>query len=271
MVSGKDLLDLATTAARRAAAFLRTVDRPRDSGDWDRKGASDFVTEVDRASERLIAEVLGTAGGTVVGEELSPKLVRDGLVWIVDPLDGTTNYLHEFPSWSVSIAAAVDGELRAGVVYDIPGERLYAASRGGASCNGRPIQVSSVVEPTVALIGTGFPFKDPDLLPDYQRQFARVLRSTSGVRRTGSAAIDLAMVAAGRVDGFWELRLAPWDIAAGILLVREAGGLATDLRGRALVPGHGPVVAGNPTIQPWLLAAVAAAEVPAGASIGGPE
>jgi myo-inositol-1(or 4)-monophosphatase len=151
-----------------------------------------------------------------VGEELSPDVVQDGLVWIVDPLDGTTNFLHDFPSYAVSIAAAVDGELQAAVVLQVPRQECYSAARGAGAWQGeRRLSVSPIADPAFALIGTGFPFKDTSSLDEYVSQFARVAAETSGIRRPGSAALDLADVAAGRFDGFWEQRLSAWDIAAG--------------------------------------------------------
>ena len=214
------------------------------------------MTEVDRTAEKLIAEILlgSHPGARIVGEELSPVLLTDGLVWIVDPLDGTTNFLHAFPSYAVSIAAALDGVLQAGVVLHVPRTEIYSASRGGGAWLGEQrLSVSSIVDPEFALIGTGFPFRELARLDDYQRQFARVARSTSGIRRPGSAAIDLADVAAGRFDGFWEQRLSAWDIAAGTLLIREAGGLITDMAGRNIGIEHTSVVAGNPAIHRWLI------------------
>lgn len=254
-----DLLSIAESAAQRAAAWLRAVPVPRHPADWTVKGRNDFVTEVDRHAEALLAGWLldGAPGSRLVGEESAPDLVEAGVVWIVDPLDGTTNFLHGYPACAVSIAAAVDGVLEAGVVVRLAPEQTFTARRGsGAWLDGRPLSVSAIDTPAHALIGTGFPFKHPELLPAYLAQFARVTPATSGIRRAGSAALDLADVAAGRFDGFWELHLAPWDVAAGTLLVREAGGVVTDLEGRDLRPGHGPVVAGNPAIHRWLLAAI---------------
>lgn len=255
-MSALDLLHVARTAAEGAAAYLRGVERPADPTRWTLKGSRDFVTEVDRTAERLITDVLLAAepDSRIVGEELSPEVVAGGLVWIVDPLDGTTNFLHDFPSYAVSIAATVDGELQAGVVLHVPRQELYAASLGGGSWQGeRRLSVSTITDPAFALIGTGFPFKDTAQLAEYQAQFGRVAARTSGIRRPGSAALDLADVAAGRYDGFWEQRLSAWDIAAGVLLIREAGGVVTDLEGRHLGAEHTPVVAGNPAIHAWLL------------------
>ena len=257
MVSALDLLHQAKAAAEAAARFLRGVERPADPGSWTHKGSRDFVTEVDRTAERLIAEVLraGDLGGRMVGEELSPDIVTEGLVWIVDPLDGTTNFLHGYPSYAVSIAAAVDNVLEAAVVLHVPRNETYAAFRGGGAWLGeRRLAVSRIADPEFALVGTGFPFKDVSHLQEYQRQFARVAAATSGIRRAGSAALDLADVAAGKFDGFWEQRLSAWDIAAGTLVIREAGGMVTDLSGRDIGIEHGGVVAGNPAIHEWLLA-----------------
>jgi myo-inositol-1(or 4)-monophosphatase len=190
----------------------------------------------------------------MVGEELSPGVVTDGLVWIVDPLDGTTNFLHDFPSYAVSIAAALDGVLQAAVVLQVPRDEAYGASLGGGSWLGdRRLTVSTIDEPGFALIGTGFPFRDVSWLEEYQRQFGSVAQATSGIRRPGAAALDLADVAAGRFDGFWEQQLSAWDIAAGTLLIREAGGVVTDFSGRDIGIEHTGVVAGNPAIHAWLL------------------
>jgi myo-inositol-1(or 4)-monophosphatase len=252
-----DLLESAERAARAAAAYLRQASRPA-ADQWTAKGTNDYVTEVDRRAEEIIREVLrvATPGAPVVGEELSPELVEAELVWIVDPLDGTTNFLHDYPACAVSIAAVHNGELEAGVVLRLEPDHCFTARRGGGAwMNGTRLQVSTITDPAQALIGTGFPFKHPEMLADYQRQFERIMRATSGIRRAGSAALDLADVAAGRFDGFWELQLAPWDIAAGILLVREAGGVVTDLRGNQRGLEAGPVVAGSPAIHAWLLSA----------------
>ena len=257
MVSALDLLHLAQLAAARAAEYLRSVERPSDPARWALKGSRDFVTEVDRTAERLIADILLGAepGSRMVGEEFSPDVVTGGLVWIVDPLDGTTNFLHGFPSYAISIAAALDGVLEAGVVHNVPrNETLFASRGGGAWMEGQRIKVSSIADPTYALIGTGFPFREISRLDQYLEQFARVARATSGIRRPGAAAIDLADVAAGRFDGFWEQQLSAWDIAAGALLIREAGGVITDLSGRDIGIEHTGIVAGNPSIHDWLLA-----------------
>lgn len=250
---------MAEAAALRAAAWLRTARAPGDPDDWEAKGRHDFVTSIDREAEAIITEALLAAapGSRVMGEELAPQTGTEGLVWIVDPLDGTTNFLHGYPQYAVSIAAAVDGQLEAGVVVHVPRGTVWRAGRGsGATRDGAPVRVSSTRKPGHALIGTGFPFKHLEALAEYQRQFAVVMQGTSGVRRAGSAALDLADVASGHFDGFWELRLAPWDTAAGILLVREAGGVVTDLEGRDPGLRHTGVVAGNPWLHEWLLGVI---------------
>lgn len=262
-VSPLDLLALARTAAERAAGYLRSVARPSDPAAWTTKGRHDFVTDIDRTAEQIITDVLlrGEPDSRIMGEELSPHTPTDGLVWVVDPLDGTTNFLHDYPAWAVSIAAAVDGVLQAGVVLEVPRDRISYASRGGGAFEGEHrLTVSSISDPTFALIGTGFPFKQLDRLDDYLRQFDTVLRASSGVRRAGSAALDLIDVAAGRFDGFWELSLAPWDIAAGILLIEEAGGRVTDLAGNPVRLAPSGVVAGNPEIHQWLLNIIVGAQ-----------
>lgn len=256
-----DLLRLAERAARVAAEYLRSVERPADPSRWTIKASRDFATDVDRTAERLIADVLLGAepSSRMLGEELTPDTGIDlgGLTWIVDPLDGTTNFLHAYPQYAVSIAAAVDGVLQAGVVLHVPADACFRAARGaGAWLGERQVRVSPIVDPAFALIGTGFPFKDLATLDEYQVQFARVAARTSGIRRAGSAALDLADVAAGRFEAFWEQRLAPWDIAAGTLLIREAGGLVTDVEGRDVQIGHTAVVAGNPAMHAWLLDAL---------------
>ncbi len=252
----KDLVNVAERAAERAANLIRGARTP-DAGDWTEKTRHDFATQVDREAEELIAETLTdlVPGSEVIGEELSPDAPRRAqIVWLVDPLDGTTNYLHGYPQYAVSIAALVSGVLSVGVVHDVTRDVSYRASRNqGAWSGGRRLAVSAVDDPKRALVGTGFPFRQLDQLDEYLRQFATVTRAVSGIRRAGSAALDLADVAAGRFDVFWEQALAPWDVAAGVLLVREAGGLVTTLDGSEDVLGHGSIVAGNPMMYRWLI------------------
>jgi len=239
---------------------IRDATAQREKLVWESKGRADFVSEVDKASERRIVEIVKRRcpDATVLGEELSPTILSSkGIVVIADPLDGTTNFLHGYPEYSVSIAFAVDGILRAGVVLDVPhGEEFTAVKDGGAFLNGQRIKVSSLREPARALIGTGFPFRVIDKLPHYLAQLSLVVRGTAGIRRAGSAALDLCDVACGRFDAFWELVLAPWDVAAGMLMVQEAGGIVTDLEGNPARPVAGAFVAGNPAMHAWLLQTV---------------
>lgn len=250
------LARVAERAAARAASYLARTPRPAPDA-WDAKGHHDFVTAVDRTAEAMIAETLGRAvpDGRVLGEELTPDGVDlRGLVWVVDPLDGTANFLHGYPSWAVSIGAAIDGELVAGTVFHVPASRRYTAWRGGGAwLGGQRLAVSTIREPSQALLGTGFPFKAPEQTPRHLDQLRRILPATSGVRRAGSAALDLVDVAIGRYDAFWELALAPWDMAAGIVLIREAGGVVTDLDGAAIDVRHSGIVAGNPAMHEWLM------------------
>ncbi|MEO8194811.1 MAG: inositol monophosphatase family protein [Gemmatimonadales bacterium] len=251
-------LAVAIQAARAAASVIRDASPRVDSLTWFEKGAADFVTDVDRAAEQQLTSMIHSAfpDALILGEELTPdvSLSHSGLTFVADPLDGTTNFLHGYPHYAVSIAAMSGSEIVAAVVINVPHGDLFTAVVGhGAHFNSRPIEVSKHSEPSRALIGTGFPFKNPDLLDGYARQFVEVSRQTAGIRRAGSAALDLADVACGRFDGFWELILAPWDIAAGLLLIREAGGIVTDLDGSPKLPSNGALVAGNPQIHPWLL------------------
>jgi myo-inositol-1(or 4)-monophosphatase len=250
-------LDVAASAAHAAADIIRHGSASRASLTWEVKGQSDFVSAIDRASEDAIRRTILDAfpSALILGEELSPTTRLDtGVAFVVDPLDGTTNFLHGFPEYAVSIGALVDGVLTAAVVLHAVREELFTATAGGgAFLNGAPIHVSTLTDPSRALIGTGFPFSNPDWLVTYQPQFAAVARRTAGIRRAGSAALDLCSVACGRFDAFWELLLAPWDIAAGLLIVREAGGLATNLSGAPAPVAHTSLVAGNPTMHAWLL------------------
>ena len=249
------LARLAERAAARAAAFLLDARRP-DPAEWTAKGHHDYVTAIDQGAEERIRETLLRAepSSRVMGEEISPDAAAmDGLVWVVDPLDGTTNFLHGHPMWCVSIGAAIDGELVAGTVFHATAHRRYTAWQGGGAwAGGERMQVSTIRDPGQALIGTGFPFKHPDQIPAYLPQMASVLSATAGVRRGGSAALDLVDVALGRFEAFWELMLAPWDMAAGIVLVREAGGVVTDFDGRDIGVEHSGVVAGSPAMAAWL-------------------
>jgi myo-inositol-1(or 4)-monophosphatase len=249
-----ELLDVAIEAADAGAEVVRAADASRLQ--WTEKGTADFVTEADRQSELAIAAVIARRApdAVIVGEELSPAPAAAPLQFIVDPIDGTTNFLHGYPEYAVSIGVSLNGTLAAGVILNVPtGERYTAVIGQGAYCDGHPMTVSATTHPGRALVGTGFPFKHREHLSLYLRQMERVIRSTAGIRRAGSASLDLAAVASGQFDAFWELMLAPWDVAAGILLVREAGGIVTDLEGSPSMAAHAPIVAGTPEIHAWLL------------------
>ncbi len=264
----QELLDVSLEAAREGAAVIRHATAEREKLVWETKGRSDFVSEVDKASEKAIASVVRRRlpEATILGEELSPNVIATkGIVVIADPLDGTTNFLHGYPEYSVSIAIARNGVLCAGTVLNVPrNEEFTTTQGGGAFLNGKRIRVSNLREPSRALIGTGFPFKSIEKLPEYLGQFSLVMRGTAGIRRAGSAALDLSNVACGRFDAFWELVLAPWDVAAGVLMVREAGGIVTDLDGNQAQLTAGSFVAGNPAMHAWLLQTVRRANLSKG-------
>lgn len=252
------LRDIALDAARLAADVHRRHLGDLEVADWAEKGASDFVTRVDReAEERVIDRIRERCPGhdflaeesTELGDPASIRARFDDAeyLWVLDPLDGTTNYLHRYPAYAASVAVARRGRVVAGAVVDgTTGAAWTAWEGGGAFLDGEPIAVSGIDRLPHALIGTGFPFKVLDLMPEYLRQFDAVLRRTSGIRRSGAAALDLCHVATGWLDGFWELWLAPWDIAAGTLIIREAGGIVTSLDGDDDVRAAGAMLAGNP-------------------------
>ncbi len=256
MNSGSDLLQTALDAAE-AAALVHAYFRGRVLvGDAIEKGTSDFVSHVDLKAQDAAVSVIQEHFPThqvlcEEGHEPSGQLragsTADSPLWIVDPLDGTTNFLHGHPVYAASVAAVVRGEPVAGaVVASATGERWWAASGGGAFRSGELIHVSSVRELRLALVGTGFPFKRMVELPSYLSEVENVLPACSGIRRGGSAALDLCYLAQGSLDAFWETRLDPWDIAAGLVILKEAGGVARRQGGDALdVELAGSVLAAN--------------------------
>jgi len=256
------MLNIAVKAARRAGATINRAARDVDLVAVSRKGhANDFVTEVDQAAEAEIIDILRTAypDHAILAEE-SGKGGANGAdyTWIIDPLDGTTNFIHGFPQYAVSIALRHKDQIEQAVVYDPSRNELFTATRGsGAFMNDRRIRVSKRIAMQDALLATGFPVREFAHVDRFLHMFRDVLQKTSGVRRAGAAALDLAWVAAGRVDGFWELGLAPWDMAAGSLLVQEAGGLVGDLQGEGGFLDSGNVAAGNPKIFVQLLQTLA--------------
>jgi len=248
----EQLLETAIEAARKAAVILQESFTSFTIAEADLKGHNDYVTEVDRASEQAIIETILSRHPehTILAEESGLRDSGGGVRWIIDPLDGTTNYIHGFPVYSVSIAAEVDGKIAAGVVLDPTRDELFTAVRGkGATLNGEPIRVTTTTDLAPALILTGFPFKASQYLEDFITVFRELLPAASGLRRCGSAAIDLSYVACGRADGFWEFGLSPWDIAAGSLIVEEAGGLVTDVELGCRHIETGNVLASNARIH----------------------
>ncbi len=252
------MLNTAVKAARKAGAIITRASFDLERLTVRRKQHNDFVTEVDHAAEDAIIRTLKEAypSHAFLGEESgasAPAQESDHL-WIIDPLDGTTNFLHGFPQYCVSIALRHKGVLQQAVVYDPNRNELFTATRGaGAFLNDRRIRASAADRLEDCLIGTGFPFRDFTHFDEYLRMFAAVTRRVAGVRRPGSAALDLAWVAAGRLDGFWEMGLSPWDMAGGALLVREAGGLVGDFAGADGFLESGRIVAANPKLFEPLL------------------
>lgn len=245
------LLNVAIMAARRGGdTLLRNLNR-LEKIQVEQKGRNDFVSEADRAAERAVLSAIEKhyPEHAVLAEESGQRGESD-YVWVIDPLDGTTNYLHGFPVFCVSIAVLHKGEPEHAVVYDPLRQELFTASKGqGAQLDGRRIRVSKTRSLERSLLGTGFPYRDSNLDFDaYLAMFKKALQSTAGVRRPGSAALDLAYVAAGRIDGFWETGLKCWDIAAGALLIREAGGIITGLDGSAGYLESGHVLAASPKV-----------------------
>ena len=243
---------MALRAARKAGELIVRATEQLDMIEVETKGANDFVSEVDRAAEKEILfhlskaypdhAFLGEEGGLTGNEESEYR-------WIIDPLDGTTNFLRGIPHYAVSIACEYRGKIEHAVVLDPVRREEFVASRGrGAQLNGRRIRVSKLASLDNALLGTGIPFRarQSEYLPAYTQSLETLAAATAGIRRAGAAALDLAYVAAGRFDAFWEIGLAPWDIAAGSLLVREAGGLVADFNGGEDYMESGNIVCGNP-------------------------
>ncbi len=259
------LLNVAVMAARRAGNSLMRNLVKLDSLAVEMKGRNDYVSEADRAAEREVIDTIHKhyPDHAILAEESGASGDSD-TVWIIDPLDGTTNFLHSFPVFAVSIGVRVNGRVEHGVVYDPVRQELFTASRGaGAQLDGRRIRVSGQSNLERALIGTGFPFRHADYeMEPYLKMLGKILRNTSGVRRPGAAALDLCYVAAGRLDGFWEAGLSAWDLAAGGLIIREAGGIISGLDGSENYLETGHVLAGTPKIYAGL-AKLCASEIKA--------
>ncbi|MEI7612209.1 MAG: inositol monophosphatase family protein [Betaproteobacteria bacterium] len=252
-------LNIMVKAARRASQIINRASHDVEHLKITTKQQSDFVTEVDKAAEAAIIDVLREAypeygilaeeSGLTAGEGEGSEYQ-----WIIDPLDGTTNFLHGFPQYAVSIALAHKGQLNQAVVYDTTRNEMFTASKGGgAFLNERRIRVTKCLKLEDSLLGTGFPYRVFDHADAYLGMFKELAQRSSGIRRPGAASLDLAYVASGRLDGFWEFGLSPWDMAAGCLLISEAGGLVGDLSGGENYMKTGNLVAGTPKIFSQML------------------
>ena len=242
------MLNIAIRAARAAGdSIVREMDRTRDIS-IETKGKNDFVTEVDKNAEGIIISVIKNAypEHAFLAEESGQEGQNDYL-WIIDPLDGTTNFLHGFPHFSVSIALQNKGVLEQAVIYDPLKQELFTASKGkGAQLNNRKIRVSIKKTLDGALLGTGFPYNNESVMQQFIESYKNLFPNVAGIRRAGVASLDLAYVACGRLDGFWEFNLRPWDIAAGALIIQEAGGINAELTGGADYMKTGNIISANP-------------------------
>lgn len=245
------MLNVAVKAARRAATIINRASLNLERLQIDRKQHNDFVTEVDKAAEETIIETLSEAypNHGFLAEESGELLNNSDHIWIIDPLDGTTNFIHGFPQYAISIALSVNGVLQQAVIYDPNRDELFSASKGGgAYVDRRRLRVADQIKLENALIGTGFPYRQDQDVDQYLKIFADMTRQCAGLRRPGAASLDLAYVAAGRYDGFFESELKPWDMAAGALIITEAGGLVGNYRGEEGFLESGEIMAGNPRI-----------------------
>jgi len=249
-------LQTAVFAARAAGRIILDNLGRLSKEDVSLKQVSDFVTRVDKESEACIVRIIRERypDHRILAEETVKETAREGYRWIIDPLDGTTNFIHQYPVFCVSIALELQSKVIAGVIFDPLRKDLFLAEKGkGAYLNEQPITVSTILACPDSLITTGFPFKRKELIDPYLKLFKNVLFKVSDLRRAGSAALDLAYLAAGRCEGFFEIGLSPWDIAAGSLIIEEAGGVITDFGGGNEFLLTGNVVAGNKIIQKELL------------------
>ena len=254
------MLNVAVKAARRAGAIINRAAFDGTALAVRSKQANDFVTQVDQAAENAIIDIVHRAypAHAILAEESGATASTSAdYRWVIDPLDGTTNFIHGFPQYCVSVAVQHLGVTSHAVVYDPSRNELFTASRGGgAFLNERRIRVTRCPHLKEALVGTGFPFKELSRLNLYERQLRTMMTGTAGVRRAGAAALDLAYVAAGRLDAFWEMGLSPWDMAAGALLIQEAGGLVGDFAGEPGYLESGDIAAGTPKVFAQLLSAL---------------
>jgi myo-inositol-1(or 4)-monophosphatase len=253
------MLNIAVRAARKAGSVINRATLDGAGFEVRAKQQNDFVTRVDTAAEEAILEIVRKSypDHAVLAEESGAAAGAAEYQWIIDPLDGTTNFIHGFPQYCVSIAVRHRDVLAHGVIYDPNRNELFTASKGrGAFLNDRRIRVSKCLRLGDALIGTGFPFREGARIDLYTNQLKNLMQKTAGVRRAGAAALDLAYVACGRLDAFWELGLSPWDMAAGALMIQEAGGLVGDLNGDSGFLESGEVACATPKIYPTLLEAL---------------
>lgn len=254
------MLNIAVRAARKAGNLIAKNYETPDAVETSQKGSNDFVTNVDRDAERLIIEVIRKSypQHTIITEESGELAGEDKDVqWVIDPLDGTTNFIKRFPHFAVSIAVRVKGRTEVAVVYDPMRNELFSAARGqGAQLNGYRLRSSTARDLDGAILATGFPFKAKQHSVPFINVVSKLFTQCADFRRTGSAALDLAYVAAGRTDGYFEIGLKPWDFAGGELLVREAGGLVTDFTGGHGYLQSGNIVAGNPRVVRAILASM---------------
>ncbi|RCX31824.1 inositol-1-monophosphatase [Thioalbus denitrificans] len=252
------LVNIAVNAARRAGNVITRAIPKLDALQVQTKGRHDFVSDVDRMAEAEIIQVIRKAypDHAILAEESGAQGSAE-VVWLIDPLDGTTNFLHNFPHYAVSIAVQIRGRLEHGIIYDPVRQELFTASRGsGVQLDGRRVRVSRLNGVEGALLGTGFPFRQPQRLEVYLKTFNALFPQAADIRRAGSAALDLAYVAAGRLDGYWEFGLQPWDMGAGALMVQESGGLVGDFGGGSNFLSSGNIVAGSPKVFKGMLQAI---------------
>ncbi len=256
------MLNVAVNAARKAGSIINRASLDIDQLKVSTKSTNDFVTEVDHKAEEVIIETLLTAypGHGILAEESGRKhgAKHSEYVWIIDPLDGTTNFIHGLPFYAVSIALAFRDQIQQAVVYDPTRNELFYASKGrGAFMNDKRLRVSKRTRMAESLIGTGFPFRKGDNFQRYVKMFSEIMQNCAGVRRPGAAALDLCYVAAGHYDGFFETGLNPWDIAAGSLMITEAGGLIGNFTGESDFLYQREVVAGNPKVYGQMVSILA--------------
>jgi myo-inositol-1(or 4)-monophosphatase len=261
MMDIKEFASVGTEVARRAGKYA--LDRFRTEFSVEHKGAINLVTDVDITAEEMIVARLQEMypDHSILAEEKNSEICGGTFTWVIDPLDGTTNYAHGFPFFSVSIGLEISGKVVLGIVYDPVRDELFTAQKdSGAFCNDEPLQVSSTESLDAALLATGFPYDIRTSEQNNLRNFCAFALQCQGVRRTGSAALDLCYVASGRIDGFWESKLNPWDCAAGYLIVSEAGGLVTDYSGGPASIYKAEVTASNGRIHQEMISVLKSVE-----------